>query len=85
MKIKDFIFFPIVENLRDWYLKRKAEAERKKMLGANKDKVRIKPFTEAENEEEMKKYLLSSTFRDSDGNQRKTEKLGRSMESYYRR
>lgn len=84
MKIKDFIFLPVVENLRDWYLKKKAEVERRKMLGANKDEVRIRPHTAYELEEEMKKYLLSSTYRDKDGNQIKTKKLGRSMQSYYR-
>lgn len=85
MKIKGFIFLPVVNNLRDWYLKKRAEIERKKMLGANKDEVRIRPHTEIENEETMKKFLLSGSYIDSDGNKIKTKKLGRTEASYYRR
>ena len=85
MNIKDFIFLPTTENLRTWFLNQKKERERKRILRIQKNEVRIRPHTEIENEEIMKKYLLSSTYRDSDGNQRKTKKLGRTMESYYRR
>lgn len=86
MKIKDFIVLPIigVENLRDWYLNQKREKERKKMLGANKDEVRIRPHTEIENEETMKKFIMKGTYTDSDGKQKKIERLGRSVESYRR-
>ena len=78
------MIIPVVENLRDWFLNQKKERERKKMLGANKDEVRIKPFTEAENEQEVKKFIMKGTYTDSDGKQRKIERLGRSAESYRR-
>lgn len=53
------------------------------MLGANKDKVRIRPHTEIENEETMKKFLLSGSYTDENGNKVKTKKLGRTVGSYY--
>lgn len=84
MNIGNLIFLPIVEDLRTWFLNQKKERERKKMLGADKDKVRIKPFTPAENEQEMKKFLLSGSHIDENGNKVKTRKLGRSVQSYYR-
>lgn len=84
MKIKGFIFLPVVENFRQWFLDQKKEKERKRILRIRQMKVRTQPFSREENEREMKTYLLSSTYRDSDGNQRKTLKVGRSMESYYK-
>lgn len=84
MKIKDFIFLPVVENLREWWLDLKKEKERKRILKIRQGRIRIKPHNEIENEETMKKYLLSGTFRDPDGNQIKTVKVGRSIESYYK-
>lgn len=83
MKIKDLIFLPL-ENIREWWINQKLEKERRLLLKIKEGRMRIKPHTEFEMEEEMKKYLLSSTYRDSDGNQIKTVKLGRSIESYYR-
>lgn len=85
MKIKGFIFLPVVNNLRDWYLKKKAEVERKKMLGANRDEVRIRPHTEIENEQELREFIMRGSYIDSNGKEKKIEKLGRSVESYYRR
>lgn len=85
MNIGSLIFLPVTENLRDWWLRRKAEKERKKILGANKDEVRIRPHTEIENEQEMKKFIMRGSYIDSDGKERKIEKLGRSVGSYYRR
>lgn len=84
MKIRDLIILPAVENLRDWWLKRKAEIERKKILGANKDKVRIRLHTEIENEKEMEEYIKRGHYKDSNGVKQKIVKLGRSMESYYK-
>lgn len=84
MNIGSLIFLPVVENLRQWWLNQKVERERKRILRIRQMKVRTQPFSRQENEEEMKKFLLSSTYQDSDGNQRKTKKLGRSMESYFR-
>ena len=84
MKIRSLIFLPVIENLREWWLNQKIERERKRILKIQHGKIRTRPHTAHELEEEMKKYLLSSTYRDSDGNQIKTKKLGRSMESYYK-
>ena len=83
MKIKDLIFLPL-ENIREWWLDLKNEKERKRILKIREGRIRIKPHTEIEMEEEMKKYLLSSTYIDSDGNEKKTKRLGRTMASYYK-
>jgi len=84
MKIKDLIFLPITKNLREWWLDERVERARKRILKIKEGRIRTKPHTAIEMEEEMKRYLLSSTFRDPDGKQIKTVKLGRSTESYYR-
>ena len=83
MKIRSLIFLPL-ENIREWFLNQKIEKERKRILKIKEGRIRIKSPTEIEMEDEMKKFLLSGTFRDSDGHQIKTEKVGRSIESYYR-
>ncbi len=84
MKIKSLMFLPAVKDLRTWWLDLKREKERKRILRIRQMKVRTQPFSREENEKEMKKFIMSGTYKDSDGKQRKIEKLGRSMESYFR-
>ena len=79
------MIIPIVEDLRTWFLNQRLERERKRILRIQKNEVRIRPHTEIENEEEMKKFIMKGTYTDSDGKQRKIEKLGRSIGSYYGR
>lgn len=79
------MIIPVVENLRDWFLNQKIERERKRILRIRQMKVRTQPFSREENEQEMKKFLLSGSYTDSDGKQKKTMKLGRTIESYYER
>ena len=83
MKIKDFIFLPAVKDLRTWWLDLKREKERKRILRIRKMEVRTQPFSREENEKEMKKFIMSGTYKDSDGKQRKIEKLSRSLGSYF--
>ena len=84
MNIKSLIFLPIVKDLRSWWYDLKREKERRRILKISEGKVRTKPFTEIENEAEIRSFIIKGTYKDSDGKQRKIEKLGRSMRSYFR-
>lgn len=78
------MFLPITKNLRTWWLNQKVERERKRILRIKQMKVRTQPFSREENEKEMKKFMMSGTYKDSNGIEQKIEKLSRSINSYYK-
>lgn len=77
------MIIPVVENLRDWFLNQKKEKERKRILKIQRMEVRTQPFSREENEKEMESYIKRGTYTDSDGKQRKIEKLSRTIGSYF--
>ena len=84
MKIKDFIFLPVVKDLRTWWLDLKRERERKRILRIRQMKVRTQPFSREENEKEMEEYIKRGYYKDSNGVEQKIEKLSRSINSYFK-
>lgn len=74
----------ISEKIRKFFYDQKIEKERKRILRIRQMKVRDRPFSDRENEEEMKKFIMSGTYQDSDGRRRKIKSLSRDITTYYR-